>query len=307
MKKLLLSALALSISVASFAETEDYFEGFEGWDSVKVDWLPDGWTEEYSSEEIFTLSDGAFTWHAGTQTGTIPYAPEGSAYALIYYAYTHDENGNKIDLPQDEWMISPALKVSKNSELSFYVGYSPFFLFDLNNENVDWGENDFINRKPSTTLKIHVRSNGGEWVLLKDLYDEWSDTSFSELFNNHFSSSFRKYSFDLSEYKDTEVEIAFQFVGMYGNTMEVDAISISNLTSSVERVTDLRNRPVVKVVGNDFQINPHSAKYVDVISGNAGKVMSFAIDGQTAVSHEHLPSGIYLFRFDDGTVVKVLK
>ena len=66
MKKLLLSALAL-LSSASMVAQDKVFEGFEGWDYVMADWLPEGWTEENSNEDIFLLNNGAFTWHVGTQ------------------------------------------------------------------------------------------------------------------------------------------------------------------------------------------------------------------------------------------------
>lgn len=308
MKKFLLStfAFAMTINFAT-AEKNDYFEGFESWDS-RTDWLPEGWTEQNTDENIFMLNDGAFTWHVSNKEGTLPNPPEGNCYAVVYYAYETDENGNKTDdLAQDEWMISPAIAVSENSILSFYAGYSPLFLFDLNDENIDWGAMDFKTRKPSTTLKIHVRSNGGEWEMLKDMYDEWVETPFEDLFNNYFNTEFRKYSFDLSEYAGTEVEVAFQFVGKYGNTMEIDSFKVSNLQLSVDNVEEDRIRPSVFVSGNNFVIDSQSATCVDIYSANAGLIESVAIDGKTMISNTDLPSGIYLFRFSDGTVVKVIK
>ena len=308
MRKFLLStfAFAMTVSLAS-AESNDYFEGFEGWDS-RTDWLPEGWTEQNTDENIFMLNEGAFTWHVSNREGTLPHPPEGSCYAVVYYAYATDENGKKTeDLAQDEWMISPAIAVTENSTLSFYAGYSPLFLFDLNNENVDWGAMDFKTRKPSTTLKIHVRSNGGEWVMLEDLYDEWAETPFDELFNNCFNAEFRNYSFDLSEYAGTEVEVAFQFVGKYGNTMEIDSFNISSVQLGVDNVENKRVRPSVSVAGDNFVIDSQSATCVDIYSANAGLFDSIAIEGKTMISNADMPSGMYLFRFNDGTVVKVMK
>ena len=125
MKHFLLSVFTLlSFTVASVAQS-DNFEGFEGWDMSTINWLPQGWSKQNSSEEIAQLNDGAFTWHVGKQEGTLPYAPEGSCYAVIWYAYKNDENNKKVDLPQDEWMISPSYIVNDGSSLSFAVGYSP--------------------------------------------------------------------------------------------------------------------------------------------------------------------------------------
>ena len=307
MRKFLLSALAL-LSSASMVAQDKVFEGFEDWDYVKADWLPEGWTEENSSEEIFQLNDGAFTWHVGTQSGYLPYAPEGYNYAMIYYAYDYDENGNKVDLPQDEWMISPSYKVTENSTLSFFVGYSPLYLFDLNNENINWGKMEFKDRKPSTTLKIYIRSNGGEWVMLKDLYDEWAETSLNDLFNSYSSVEFRKLTFDLTEYAGTDVEVAFQFVGMYGNTMEIDAFQITNVTTGVDGVSvGQRVRPTAYAKGGNIVVEPRGAKSVDVYAANAGLITSKKLDGESLSSIDGLASGLYLLRFNDGTVVKVMK
>ena len=307
MKKLLLSALAL-LSSASMVAQDKVFEGFEGWDYVMADWLPEGWTEENSNEDIFLLNNGAFTWHVGTQSGYLPNAPEGYNYALIYYAYDYDDDGNKFDLPQDEWMISPSYTVGANSTLSFFVGYSPLFLFNTDNSNLDWGKNDFKDRSPSTTLRIYIRSNGGEWVMLKDLHDEWAETPFDELFNNCFNVEFRNYSFGLSEYKDTDVQVAFQFVGMYGNTMEIDAFQITDATVGVDRAfADQRVRPDAYIQGGEIVINPRGAKLVDIYAANAGLVASKKLDGVNSTCIDGLASGLYLLRFNDGTVVKVMK
>jgi hypothetical protein len=307
MKKLLLSALAL-LSSASMVAQDKVFEGFEGWDYVMADWLPEGWTEENSNEDIFLLNNGAFTWHVGTQSGYLPNAPEGYNYALIYYAYDYDDTGKKFDLPQDEWMISPSYTVGANSTLSLFVGYSPLYLFDLNNENINWGKMEFIDRKPSTTLKIYIRSNGGEWVMLKDLYEEWAETSLNDLFNNYSNVEFRQLSFDLAEYAGTDVQVAFQFVGMYGNTMEIDAFQITDATVGVDRAfADQRVRPDAYIQGGEIVINPRGAKSVDIYAANAGLVASKKLDGVNSTCIDGLASGLYLLRFNDGTVVKIMK
>ncbi|MBE6314785.1 MAG: T9SS type A sorting domain-containing protein [Bacteroidales bacterium] len=308
MRKFLLStfAFAMTVSFAS-AESNDYFEGFEGWDS-RTDWLPEGWTEQNTDENIFMLNEGAFTWHVSNREGTLPHPPEGSCYAVVYYAYETDENGKKVDLYQDEWMISPSYKVTENSTLSFFVGYSPLYLFDLNNENINWGKMEFIDRKPSTTLKIYIRSNGGEWVMLKDLYEEWAETSLNNLFNNYSSVEFRQLSFDLAEYAGTDVQVAFQFVGMYGNTMEIDAFQITDATVGVDRAfADQRVRTDAYIQGGEIVINPSGAKSVDIYAANAGLVASKKLDGVNSTCIDGLASGLYLLRFNDGTVVKIMK
>ena len=205
-------------------------------------------------------------------------------------------------------MISPSYKVTENSTLSFFVGYSPLYLFDLNNENINWGKMEFKDRKPSTTLKIYIRSNGGEWVMLKDLYEEWAETSLNDLFNNYSSVEFRKLTFDLAEYAGTEVEVAFRFVGMYGNTMEIDAFQITNVTTGIDGVSvGQRVRPTAYAKEGSIVVEPRGAKSVDVYAANAGLVASKKLDGVNSTCVDGLASGLYLLRFNDGTIVKIMK
>lgn len=221
--------LCVSPSQEPGEQENRFFESFEAWDNTTTDWLPADWTEIVSDKRYEEMNDGVFTWHVGTQSGTTPFAIDGSNYAVIYYAYEKDAEGKTIDLPQDEWLIIPPQQIISGDHLNFYLGYSPMFLFDMNNENINWSNMDFITRKPSATLKVCVReSETDEWTEIFDIYNEWEDTSLEELFNNYMDSQFRQYDFDLSDYAGETIEIAFRYVGKYGNTMEIDAVSIKN-------------------------------------------------------------------------------
>lgn len=214
-----------------------FFESFESWNGTDVDWLPEEWSEIVSDEKFPEINDGVFTWHVGTQSGTTPFAIDGVNYAVVYYAYEKDADGNTIDLPQDEWLIMPSFEVQDGDRLKFSLGYSPMFLFDMNNENVDWGAMDFVVRKPSTTLKVCVREGTeGEWTEIFDVYDEWEETPFDDLFNKYMGSEFRRYELDLSDFSGKNVDVAFRFVGKYGNTMEIDAVGIDNHGTAVDIV-----------------------------------------------------------------------
>ena len=202
-------------------------EDFEGWDGETPGWLPDGWTRKVSNDEFLTLEEGRFSWHVGTQINTLPHAVNGDNFAVVYYAHYKDEGGKTVDIPQDEWLITPSFKVGQGDVFSCYLGYSPFFLFDVSGKNVDWGANDFTVRKPSINLHVLIREeNGGEWVELGNLYDEWKDASFDELFNDYFSSTFKPYEWDLTGYEGKKVQIAFRYEGVVGNTMEIDAVKV---------------------------------------------------------------------------------
>lgn len=200
-------------------------EGFEGWDGSAKDWLPAGWRETNSSAELAALNDGAFTWHTATNSnGLLLNAIDGNNYAVIYFASGTNEQGESVELAQDEWLISPTFTPTAGETLSFSVGYAPIFLFDLRNENIDWNTMSFINKLKSTTLQIFIRDDEGNTTLIKDLYDDWKDTDLMTLFDKYFSNEWYNYSFSMAEYAGKQIQVVFRFVGQYGNTMQLDAI-----------------------------------------------------------------------------------
>ena len=89
--------------------------------------------------------------------------------------------------------------------------------------------------------------------------------------------------------------------------MEIDSFNISSVQLGVDNVENKRVRPSVSVAGDNFVIDSQSATCVDIYSANAGLFDSIAIEGKTMISNAEMPSGMYLFRFNDGTVVKVMK
>lgn len=213
---------------APATEQMTFYENFSGWDGVSNNWLPEGWTRTMSDERFETMEDGNFAWHVGTKRNNLPTAVDGNNYAIIYYAY-EGEGKETINLPQDEWMYTPYFTPKPGDVFSCYLGYSAFFLFDTTSGNVDWNNNDFLVRKSSHNMYVLIREEGSEqWVELMNLFDEWKDAEFKELMNNHFSSQFKKYEFSLHKYVGKKVQVAFRYKGIYGNTMEVDAVQVAS-------------------------------------------------------------------------------
>ena len=203
-------------------------EDFEGWDGTTTDWLPEGWDRKVSTDDYITRDNGMYAWHVGEQINTLPRAVNGSYYAVVFFAKYIDENNKAVDLPQDEWLYTPTFNVKSNEDLfCCYIGYSPLFLFNVANENLDWTKHEFKERKPSINLHVMIREeNGTEWKELMNLYDEWKDTEFDDLFNAFFDNKFRPYELSLAGYKGKRVQIAFRYEGIQGNTMEIDAINV---------------------------------------------------------------------------------
>lgn len=226
-KRIVKGSAAVRKANAALKSTEGISlqESFEGWDGSAKDWLPAGWSEINSSAELAALEGGAFTWQTSTNSsGLLLNAIDGNNYAIIYFASSTNEQDEPVELAQDEWLLSPVFTPTAGETLSFSVGYAPIFLFDLRNENIDWGTMSFINKLKSTTLQILIREGDGEWTLLKDIYDDWKDTDLMTLFDKYFSNEWYNYSFSMADYAGKKIQVAFRFVGQYGNTMQLDAI-----------------------------------------------------------------------------------
>ncbi len=221
-----------SMSRAAAEEQVTLYENFSAWDGITDDWIPDGWTEINSTDEIKTLRNGAFTWHAIDPSGisSMPNAIDGDYAMCIYHAYYKDENNQKVELAQDEWLITPEFSPATDEYLSFYLAYNPLYLFNCSNEYLDFSDSNnvkFKEKLPSTTMKILIREQGGDWVQLHDVYDDWKDgPDFQELLDNS-GSSYWYYQFSLADYVGKNVQVAFQFVGKLGNVMELDAVKVS--------------------------------------------------------------------------------
>lgn len=237
MKKNLLLFFGLSAIVATSTMAAEpvtlLHEDFSGWDGTTLGWMPEGWTVKNSSAELASMFDGRFNWHVSAVDDNTPYPVEGDYLAVIYHAnYTEDGTDKKIDLDQDEWLISPKFTPGENGVLSFKLSFYPLFLFDCSNENIDFSgaELEFKNKVKATTMQILAKESAlDDWTLLKDIYDDWSeDYSFEDLFNKYYSRDWRGYDLDLGAFAGKEMNIAFRFVGRMGNMMALDAIDITS-------------------------------------------------------------------------------
>lgn len=223
-----------------FTPAEEDFrlrETFETYDGTASNWLPEGWTEINTSDELAAMNNGVFTWHCFTPdyNTTLPWAEEGSSYAVVFYAYSR-EGETTIDYDQDEWLVSPAFTPLKDDALSFQLGLNPLFIFDMSDENVTWGDNpQFINKKPSTTMQVMIKATDEtEWTMLKDVYDDWKDKELKELMDSYMSNRFYPQEISLRAFEGKEVQVAFRFVGRGGNTMELDDIKVCRSVVTAE-------------------------------------------------------------------------
>ncbi|MDO4511369.1 MAG: choice-of-anchor J domain-containing protein [Bacteroidales bacterium] len=228
-----------SVKAPAVKETTEALlnEGFEGWDGLTKNWIPATWTEINSTGEAGTYGDGDFTWYVSAQNGTLPNPVEGKYYCIIPYAQVTREDGNKEDLAQDEWLVTPKVTPRTNEQLSFTISYSPLFLYDMSSENVDYSTMSFKKQIVSATMKLYVRENGGQWQEIYDIEPAWHEKTLNDLFNNYFSQLDEEVIIPLADFEGKEVEFAFRYVGLRGNTMELDQVIVdkAKLTAGYNR------------------------------------------------------------------------
>ena len=307
----LIAATALALGTLQTQAQQKLYQDFESWDGTTDDWLPEGWTEVNTNEEQAQMENGIFTWHVESRrpNTSIPDTPDGKAFAIVYYAYGYDENNKKVDLAQDEWLISPAFRAEANDTLSFLLGYSPLYLFDLNNENINWSDWTFKNKKSSTTLKVMVREVGGEWTELHDLFNEWKDSELKELFDNYSSSTYHLLQLPLGSLADKDIQVAFRFVGKFGNTMELDAICVKGTTGSGEtavRSLTASQTPQVRMQGERILIE-HYHGSVTLYDANGHQLATGQCKGKLTLTPAAASTSLYVVRLANGRCFKLLR
>ena len=307
----LIAATALALGTLQTQAQQKLYQDFEFWDGTTNDWLPEGWTEVNTNAEQAQMENGIFTWHVESRrpNTSIPDTPDGTAFAIVYYAYGYDENNKKVDLAQDEWLISPAFRAAEADTLSFLLGYSPLYLFDLNNENINWSDWTFKNKKPSTTLKVMVREVGGEWTELHDLYNEWQDSELKELFDNYSSSAYHRLELPLASLSGKEIQVAFRFVGKYGNTMELDAVCVKGKASSGEtavRSLTASQTPQVRMQGESILIEQYEGK-VSIYDASGRQLATGQCKGKLTLTPAAASTSLYIVRLSDGRTFKILR
>lgn len=185
------------------------YESFEDWDGDDYTWTPEGWIVDMRGDV-----DRDESWTPGSQLPMMPPPSDGKYYYGIQFSMSQ----------QDEWLISPYVTVGEGMDLSYWLYLSPVFLFNLN--NVDWDTFEFIGEpEVSATLQIWAQEEGGEWVMLRDYFDEYKQYSLMELFDMD-PDGMEKNEVPLTDFYGKKTRVAFRYVGTDGNTMFIDAIGI---------------------------------------------------------------------------------
>ena len=229
MKKHLLLVAAMSAVVANISAQESAIVLYENFSSA--DAFPVGWEVINSTPEMATLKDGVFSWRVAPAPDDFPKPIDGDKVALIYQASYTDGDGKRVELSQDEWLITPSIELGSDPQLTFGLSYVPMFLYNCSNEYLDFTSDplDFSERVPATTLKVMVRADGADdWDEVYDVFDFWQGYTLDELMSKYYSRDFRDNEVDLGAYSGKKVRLGFRFAGYMGNAMALDAVKVTS-------------------------------------------------------------------------------
>lgn len=207
------------LKAAAQDETVLFYEGFEGNpDTGNISWLPDGW--ERTSKGDPTLTD-IEKWYNGTTTSTVdnmPSGAEGSRFELIVASN---------DKQQDEWLMTPTMTIRDNDRLSFKVYFLPFYFFYTDSKHYDWQNGQWINQEICQDFKLYVRIDGEEnFTLLHSFAEDYMGVSYNDLMKDDLGGKMKDFTQDLTAYVGKKVRFAFQYIGMDGNAVMIDAVRV---------------------------------------------------------------------------------
>lgn len=201
----------LNAAKASLPEGYVLFESFEDWTGADEYWTPDGWVVEMKGKV-----DPSESWKPTAPGYWDPACPDGEIYFMISY-------GSNV---QDEWLISPYVEVGEGMELSYWLYLEPLWLFVIDSKHINWDTFEFIGEpEVAATLQIWAQSEGEDWVMLRDYFEEYKGMNYREL--SHASpSGLEKNQVSLKDFYGKKTRVAFRYVGEDGNTSFIDAIGI---------------------------------------------------------------------------------
>lgn len=268
MKKYFLFLCALLLAITANAQDLSLSESFEGWDGKTQDWLPQGWTAKKTED----LPNYYNSWYISAQNNAYsPAVPDGKYYAEIIYT-------SKAD--QDEWLITPGFTVKDNEELSFQIGFTPFNLLNWDSKYFDWNTKTFKEKIPAADFQVLICEEEGEWTQVLSLFDKYSILDDTDLYKNYRTFAFYSESINLAAYLGKNIRVAFRYVGIDGDSMFLDAITVSK--PPVTAAYHMEGNTLQWVYGEDFNyplsygvhvVSPYAhARFINDSDENATEV-----------------------------------
>lgn len=202
-----------------------FFEDFEGCDgNYYHEWLPYKWEDRSAAGHVGQNPDNwmdqqNLTWQTGSiKDGTGHPAYEGDYCAFINVSTAWSGHPNEV---QDEWLITPNIKVKKDEYLYFQLSYSPGW--------TRWNRQTWDYSGQNNILEVQLSTDGGEtWTKMWDCMEYASELSDEELEADRSTTNhpYVPVYVDLADYADQDIRIAFRYVGINGQSMSIDDVTI---------------------------------------------------------------------------------
>lgn len=221
-----------------------FYEGFEDWPEM-INWLPDGWTEINTPENLPTEDmmnrNIDNTWH-GDYTGDgywTDITTDGQYECYIHFAYTidyTDDDGNEVHIeksPQDEWLISPEFHVKENQDLFFLAQFDASSIYPIN-----WNTMEFDRSQLGGDLVVKISDDGGEtwtdlWKASENVVSQLTDDELRSMLGD---MKYRSVSVSLSEYYGRDVKLAFEYINNLVDGNSVNSMSVDGILVDAPRV-----------------------------------------------------------------------
>lgn len=202
-----------------------YFEDFEDCDgNYYHEWLPYGWEERSELGHVGLNPDNwqteqNLTWQVGSiSQGTGHPAYEGDYCAFINVSTAWAGHPNEA---QDEWLITPTVRVKADEYLFFQYRYSPGW--------TRWNREAWDYSGRNNVLEVLVSADDGEtWSRLWDCMELAKLLSDEELEADRSTTDhpYQPVYVDLRSFAGHNVRIAFRYVGIGGQSMSIDNVTV---------------------------------------------------------------------------------
>jgi len=194
------------------------YESFECPDKT----FPEGWTLDLTNDNDWmiyapgmygiTTTDGSYAASATCLTG----------------------NDGKQQLHEASWLVSPEIVVKPGEQLDFdlYFDVRSLYVWTTTGDDKTIDEEDglILNRINAENMKICISVDGGEWVVLKNLWEEYGKLGYWDIIYDYAYQEFHKFSIPLTEYEGKTVKIGFCHSYLDergGHGMFLDAVKVS--------------------------------------------------------------------------------
>jgi hypothetical protein len=199
-----------------------FYEGFEGYNGTANDWIPSKWTELNKTTVKYVAGDSLNpTW--ASSAGNDYAAPSGGK-SMAWVDW------DDVPRKQDVWLVSPALTPKSGDYLNFDFFYNPIWMY------IDWKKSTdstsvFNFKVPNATMQMYVSTNNGStWTMVWDAIEDAGQFDATSIMNWAYSAgSWNTIQKSLEAYAGKSIKIAFRYVGIDGDSMGLDEISVRQL------------------------------------------------------------------------------